>query len=1039
MEQCFGVNLTRTIRGGFLPFATAMSAPIRVVLRFLIRHWKPEALMLLAAGLCGEVAPIQAAPTDGFTLPGRRLRTFCRALPGLSALGLLCLGLTPARADVWCTAYYPGYEQSSMPASVVDFGAVTHVIHFSVWPVSDGSLNTSANSLTSANSSDLITRAHAAGKKVLFGVSGSTSGGFGGATTNANRGTFITNLCNFMSSRGYDGIDIDWEPLNSSDALQYTNFIIELRTALNAYTPYRMLTVATAQQTSWFNKLQGQFDQINLMTYDLSGPWGGWVTWFNSPVYDGGYRFPSTGGLVPSADGLVNSFVSAGVAPGKLGIGIAFYGRVWSGGTGTPTGGVTAPRQSWTTAPSMDYASFATVMSTYYQTNLYHWDTAAQAAWLGIDNTGSTNDMFISYDDEHTCQSKVVYARNRGIGGVMIWELGEAYRSSQPAGQRDPLLQAVKNALYGPNVWGGGGSNLNWVTSANWSNATPIPTTDACFLTNAAVATQGTVNNIVSANLTIQTLTCLNTNPALFHNTQINPGVTLTVSNTLATNAIFYGSIAAMAAAMTPTNTISGAGGTLVVKATNGLVNVRQGGLNNLAGMNTLDMSGLGKFSADVSAFYVAGDGSSAAERQRVSGTLKLARTNLLILRAATGTPLLIGSSTANGGTGGKLALGQTNAVFCDGGLGVGLARCGDSKLYFGASGSSAWFRNLAGNGRQSSWLIGDGSASAYSGNLAQGTVDFSNGTIDAQVNQLVVGRNQNSAAGLGIAGGQGTLTLKAGTLDVNTAVIGYEMLDYGPAAKGVVNVDGSAQLLINTSLQLGRFTAADASNGVSSAFLNIGTLSGNGTATIKGSITTATNAASANDSEIHVKNGGTLSVKGAIGPLSVFELSGGNLILDFGTGANPVAPICTVSNLQTASPLTLSLVGSALSLGQFPLIKYSNLAGSGAADFTTVNWPSPLRGYLSNNVANSSIDAVIIPPPSPQISACQKQSDGSFKLAFSGWAGAGYSVRASTNLVAPVSTWNILSTNVFGSSPTNYTDLAATNWPNRYYLISIP
>jgi hypothetical protein len=81
----------------------------------------------------------------------------------------------------------------------------------------------------------------------------------------------------------------------------------------------------------------------------------------------------------------------------------------------------------------------------------------------------------------------------------------------------------------------------------------------------------------------------------------------------------------------------------------------------------------------------------------------------------------------------------------------------------------------------------------------------------------------------------------------------------------------------------------------------------------------------------------------------------------------------------------------------------------------------------------------VIIPPPPPQISAYQRQGDGSFKLTFSGLAGVGYSVRASANVAAPASTWKILATNVFGSNPTNYIDLTATNYPNRYYLISIP
>jgi len=268
-----------------------------------------------------------------------------------------------------------------------------------------------------------------------------------GATTEANRATFIANLVGFMTTYNYDGIDIDWEPLNTSEAGQYASFVQELRVALNAFTPPRLLTAATAQQPAWFATLQGQFDQINLMTYGMSGTWPGWVTWFNAPIYNGGYRFPSTGGFVPSTDGMVDSFVGAGVAADKLGIGIAFYGKRWAGGTGTSTGGAALPRQSWVTAPTTSSLSYATIMSTYYQSNIYHWDEDAQAAYLSIDEAGSANDNFISYDDDHTCQAKVSYARNRALGGVMIWELGQGYISSQPPGEREPLLQAINQAM----------------------------------------------------------------------------------------------------------------------------------------------------------------------------------------------------------------------------------------------------------------------------------------------------------------------------------------------------------------------------------------------------------------------------------------------------------------------------------------------------------------------------------------------------------------------------------------------------------------
>jgi chitinase len=337
-----------------------------------------------------------------------------------------------------------------MPASSIDFAALTHIIHFSLVANSDGTLNSSVNGVTSANSSDIVSHAHAAGKKVLVCVGGAGSQvGFQGATSSANRGRFITNLVNLMSARGYDGIDIDWEPLDAGDANQFTNFVSGLRTALNASNPRPLLTAAIASPptpATLIASVQSQFDQINLMTYDLSGAYPGWVTWFNAPIYDGGYKFPSTGGLVPSADGMVNSVTSSGVPAGKLGIGIAFYGWIWSGGTGTSTGGAALPRQGWTTAPSTTQQSYNTIISTYYQSNLYLWDTEAQAAYLSIDNSGSSNDKFISYDDTRTCQSKVSYARNRHLGGVMIWELAQDHHAGQP----DPLLQSIKQALATP-------------------------------------------------------------------------------------------------------------------------------------------------------------------------------------------------------------------------------------------------------------------------------------------------------------------------------------------------------------------------------------------------------------------------------------------------------------------------------------------------------------------------------------------------------------------------------------------------------------
>jgi chitinase len=386
---------------------------------------------------------------------------FSRKCRAVASIATICLLPAVAQATFWTTGYYPGWEQAGMPASSIDFSTLTHVIHFSVVPNSDGSLNTSDNGISTNNSADIVLQAHAASRQVLICVGGGgTESLFQGAASAANLSAFINNLTNFVATRGYDGVDIDWEPLPSTDAQQFTNLVNGLRSALNGFSQHKLLTVAAGAYPPYgdsatagylmFAALQNQFDQISIMTYDLSGPYGGWVTWFNSPIYDGGYRFPSSGGLVPSVDGAVANFIKNGVAPSKLGIGIAFYGYLWTGGSGTLSNCITGPRQSWTNAPTATAIRYSDIMAGYYQTNLYHWDASAQSAYLGITNIVPTNNKFISYDDQRTCQAKVSYARNHGLGGVMIWELAQDHQSGQPS----PLVQALQQALATPGLTG---------------------------------------------------------------------------------------------------------------------------------------------------------------------------------------------------------------------------------------------------------------------------------------------------------------------------------------------------------------------------------------------------------------------------------------------------------------------------------------------------------------------------------------------------------------------------------------------------------
>ena len=381
---------------------------------------------------------------------------FRRFLPtALTLAALLMAGaspaLPPAAPPLWTTAYYPVWVQNGdLPPDKIDYSAVTHLIHFSIVPRPDGTIEDTIhgtlNAITPAQSRDVVTHAHAAGDKVLVCLGGAGSGpSISPVLTDAMRGVFIKNLLGFISTRGYDGIDLDMEPINPPDEGNFVSFIRELRTAMKSVNPKWLLTFPASgepgNQPKLCALLQDDFDQINIQTYDLSGKWDGFKTWYNGSLYGEGQTLLTPTRPYPSVDEKVHLYEAAGVPKAKIGIGIAFYGYVWTGANG--------PTQSLQ-GVSLTTLGYNAIMDQYFHPSVYHWDALAHAPYLSIGTAQDADRKFISYDNARLASEKVLYARTHGLGGVIIWELGDGYRASQPAGLRDSLLQAVKKAAHVP-------------------------------------------------------------------------------------------------------------------------------------------------------------------------------------------------------------------------------------------------------------------------------------------------------------------------------------------------------------------------------------------------------------------------------------------------------------------------------------------------------------------------------------------------------------------------------------------------------------
>jgi hypothetical protein len=415
-------------------------------------------------------------------------------------------------------------------------------------------------------------------------------------------------------------------------------------------------------------------------------------------------------------------------------------------------------------------------------------------------------------------------------------------------------------------------NNTNWSDGANWAG-TPPGSGDAVYFFDAGgVASPGTVDNIVAASTTIASLKYGNTNN--FHTTQINSGQTLTVTGglTVGTETATANNDQIVAATVTGAGTLSVSGGNIIV---------RQVGNSSSSTRNAmLDMSGLSNFTANVNSIQL-GVQIGSAPLSRASGAVILAMTNqitagYILLHDNPASPVL--------GNNNLLSLGQTNAIYVD-----AITNGWDKSQYGtfiafepGLNNPVAYIRAADGVSRVSAWINGDESRQTTTANTANGTDDFSGGTVDALVDTMVLGKSAKTSGN----SGTGTLIMGEGTMDVNTLQVGVQSASGATSAgKGFVTVGAPQGIVkVNTLMEVGKVTG------------------GSGTANTFGVVT--------------VTNGGTLQAKsivlGATGQADVFTIDGGNLVVNDSAATvvgSSAIPLATLN--MTNSSLRLSLDGS--------------------------------------------------------------------------------------------------------------------------------
>ncbi|MDT7829886.1 glycoside hydrolase family 18 protein [Pricia sp. S334] len=302
--------------------------------------------------------------------------------------------------------------------------------------------------------------------KVMIACGGWGADGFSDmALTAQSREKFIESASKFIKEYRLDGMDMDWEypgisgagtKARKEDTQNFTALMKGLREMLDRFETPKLLTFASAGWKRYYDHVEMEevmkyADYTNVMTYDqVSGV--SIYTGHHTPLgeirskdiegtpfhtyLDSLYQSGATTDPHPrSAQKIVDFLIKEGVAPKQIVIGSAFYGRVWQGvrpennGLYQKSGGI-----------HIGWMPYHQIRKSYEPDPDFerYWDDVAKAPYM----YNAADSLMISYDDTVSVSKKTEYVKEKGLGGIMFWELGNDTK------EEGSLLDAIYKAVH---------------------------------------------------------------------------------------------------------------------------------------------------------------------------------------------------------------------------------------------------------------------------------------------------------------------------------------------------------------------------------------------------------------------------------------------------------------------------------------------------------------------------------------------------------------------------------------------------------------
>jgi spore germination protein YaaH len=315
--------------------------------------------------------------------------------------------------------WHPYWASSSAYLSY-DYNILTHLAYFSY---ETDTLTGGYKTINGWDQTPVIEYAHQRGVKVVLTVTN-----FGTAANHAllrdtlKQIKMIQTITNLLKSRNGDGVNFDFELVSLAHRSNLVAFIRRATKAIKAELPAAEISMATPAvdwSGSWdLPALAGLCDYLIVMGYDYywsSSTTAGPV----SPLAGENYNITKT----------VESYLTGGVPPQKLMLGIPWFGYNW------PV--ISSARKATATgkATSLTAVAAETLAQNYGKT----FDQSTKVPWISF-KEGTNQYRQVWYDDATSYGLKFELVVHNNLAGIGIWAL--SYENGKPE-----LWQGIQSAF----------------------------------------------------------------------------------------------------------------------------------------------------------------------------------------------------------------------------------------------------------------------------------------------------------------------------------------------------------------------------------------------------------------------------------------------------------------------------------------------------------------------------------------------------------------------------------------------------------------